>query len=319
MPALPPMRFGTIAIVGRANVGKSTFLNAALGQPLAIVSPLPQTTRDALLGIVTHGDAQLAFLDTPGLHRAKTELGRRMNATANEAARAADVVLFVTDGGRPSSRPRETTEVDPADIELLKRLPSEARVIAAINKVDLVKSKEKLLPLLVGLSEARPLEAVVPVSFRRQADVNRVLDLLAPLVPEGAPGYENDTLTDRPSSYFAREYVREAVLESARGEVPHAVAVSLDEYDEAPKTVRISATIHVEKLGQRKILVGRGGEKLKEIGTRARKRIEGLIERPVFLGLFVRVTPRWKSMPRQLAELGYGPSSHGDRAEKGRQ
>lgn len=318
MPALPPMRFGTIAIVGRANVGKSTFLNAALGQPLAIVSPLPQTTRDALLGIVTHGDAQLAFLDTPGLHRAKTELGRRMNATANEAARAADAVLFVTDPGRPTGTPRDAAEPDREDMDLLKRLPSKSRVVAAINKVDLVKSKEKLLPLLVGLSNVRELEAVVPVSFRKLADVKRVLDLLGPLVPEGPPGYDGDTLTDRPSSYFAREYVREAVLESARGEVPHAVAVSLDEYDEADKTVRIRATIHVEKIGQRKILVGRGGEKLKEIGTRARKRIEGLIERPVFLGLFVRVTPRWKSMPRQLAELGYGPSGRGERAERGR-
>jgi GTP-binding protein Era len=310
------MRFGTIAIVGRANVGKSTFLNAALGQPLAIVSPLPQTTRDALLGVVTHGDAQLAFLDTPGLHRAKTELGRRMNATANEAARAADAVLFVTDTGRPSGRSQDAVTPDPQDLELLQRLPSKARVVAAVNKVDLVKAKEKMLPLLVGLSDARELEAVVPVSFRKQADVKRVLDLLAPLLPEGAPGYEEDTLTDRPSSYFAREYVREAVLSSARGEVPHAVAVSLDEYDEAGKTVRIQATIHVEKVGQRKILVGHGGEKLKEIGTRARKRIEALIERPVFLGLFVRVTPRWKSMPRQLAELGYGPSGRGERAEK---
>jgi GTPase len=310
------MRFGTIAIVGRANVGKSTFLNAALGQPLAIVSPLPQTTRDALLGIVTHGDAQLAFLDTPGLHRAKTELGRRMNATANEAARAADVVLFVTDGGRPLARSRDTVAPDPEDLELLARLPSSSRVLAVINKVDLVKSKDKLLPLLVGLSEVRTLEAIVPVSFRKAADVKRVLDLLAPLVPEGAPGYDDDTLTDRPSSYFAREYVREAVLESARGEVPHAVAVSLDEYDEAPKTVRIRATIHVEKLGQRKILVGRGGEKLKEIGTRARKRIEGLIGRPVFLGLFVRITPQWKSVPRQLAELGYGPSGRAGRDDK---
>jgi GTP-binding protein Era len=317
MPALLPMRFGNIAIVGRANVGKSTFLNAALGQPLAIVSPLPQTTRDALLGIVTHGDAQLAFLDTPGLHRAKTELGRRMNATANEAARAADAVLFVTDPGRPQPRAREPAP-DPEDLELLKRLPPKSRVIAAINKVDLVKNKERLLPLLVGLSEARPLEAVVPVTFRRQADVTRVLDLLGPLVPEGEPGYDEETLTDRPSSYFAREYVREAVLESARGEVPHAVAVSLDEYDEAQKTVRIRATIHVEKVGQRKILVGSGGAKLKEIGTRARKRIEGLIERPVFLGLFVRVTPQWKSVPRQLAELGYGPSGRGDKAERRR-
>jgi len=313
------MRFGTIAIVGRANVGKSTFLNATLGQPLAIVSPLPQTTRDALLGVATHGDAQLAFLDTPGLHRAKTELGRRMNATALEAARAADVVLFVTDTGPARSRnSRRGLLLDAEDVELLERLPPRSRIVAAVNKVDLVPSRERLLPLLDALTKVRTLEAVVPVTFRRKADVTRVVELLATLLPEGEPGYDADMLTDRPSSYFAREYVREAVLESARGEVPHAVAVSLDEYDEAPKTVRIRATIHVEKLGQRKILVGRGGEKLKEIGTRARKRIEGLIERPVFLGLFVRVTPRWKSMPRQLAELGYTGTPTKERAGEGR-
>jgi GTP-binding protein Era len=268
------MRFGTIAIVGRANVGKSTFLNAALRQPLAIVSALPQTTRDTLLGVAAHGDAQLAFLDTPGVHRAKTELGRRMNVAALEAARAADVVLFVTDTGPARSRvSRGGLGLDPDDDALLGKLPPRARVVAAVNKVDLVPSRERLLPLLQALTAARELEAVVPVTFRRADDVRRVLDLLEELVPEGPPGYDPDALTDRPSSYFAREYVREAVLLGARGEVPHAVAVSLDEYDEAPKTVRIRATIHVEKVGQRKILVGRGGEKLKEIGTRARQRI----------------------------------------------
>jgi len=304
------MRFGTIAIVGRPNVGKSTFLNAALGQPLAIVSRVPQTTRDALLGVATHGDAQLAFLDTPGLHRAKNELGRRMNATAMEAAREADVVLFVTEATK-LTRQTAGDPVDPEDHALIARLPARARAVAIVNKVDRLPSPEHLLPLLDALTRERQFEAVVPVSFLRDEDVRRVLDVVAPLLPEGPAGYDADTLTDRPSSYFAREYVREAVLESARGEVPHAVAVSLDEYDEASKTVHIRATIHVEKVGQRKILVGRGGEKLKEIGIRARQRIEGLIERPVYLGLFVRVTPRWKNVPRQLAELGYAAPTKG--------
>jgi GTP-binding protein Era len=194
-------------------------------------------------------------------------------------------------------------------------LPEGAKIVVAVNKVDLLSNRTRLLPLLSAFSEARALEAIVPVSFRKKADATRVLDLLAPLVPAGPPGYEPDTLTDRPSSFFAREYVREAVLESARGEVPHAVAVSLEEYDEAGRTVRIAATIHVEKVGQRKILVGHGGEMLKRVGTRARERIEGLIGRKVFLGLFVRVTPRWKSAPRMLAELGYGATKvpRGDR------
>lgn len=299
------MRFGTIAIVGRANVGKSTFLNAALGEPLAIVSPLPQTTRDTLLGVVHRDEAQLAFLDTPGLHRARTELGRRMNASAREAARAADIVLFVTDVEHLLVPPAKQKPLDPEDTRLLAELDARVPAIAVVNKIDKLRDRTKLIPLLDALAKARSFEAIVPVSVRKAADVERLLEVLAKLVPEGPPGYDADTLTNRPSSFFVREYVREAVLASARGEVPHAVAVGIDSYDDGPKLVRIEATLHVEKTGQRAILVGRGGQKLKEIGTKARERIETLVGRKVFLKLFVRVTPRWKSVPRQLAELGY--------------
>jgi GTP-binding protein Era len=299
------MRFGTIAIVGRANVGKSTFLNAALGEPLAIVSPLPQTTRDTLLGVVHREDAQLAFLDTPGLHRARTELGRRMNANAHEAARVAEVILFMTDTERLASSKGKGEALDPEDARLLTELGGSTPAVAVINKIDLVRDRTKLIPLLDALSKARPFEAIVPLSLRKPGDVERLLKVLAEIVPEGPAAYDADTLTNRPSSFFVREYVREAVLAGARGEVPHAVAVEIDSYDEAPKIVRIEATLHVEKTGQRVILVGRGGQKLKEIGTQARLRIEKLVGRKVFLKLFVRVTPRWKSVPRQLAELGY--------------
>jgi len=302
------MRFGTIAIIGRANVGKSTFLNAALGEPLAIVSPLPQTTRDTLLGVVHRDDAQLAFLDTPGLHRARNELGRRMNGSAREAARAADLVLFVTDVDYLNTPAAKREPIDPEDMRLLAGLDPKIPAVVAINKLDRLRDRTKLIPLLDALNKLRPFEAIVPVTVRSPKDVERLLRLLAGHVPEGPAGYDADTLTNRPSSFFVREYVREAVLAGARGEVPHAVAVSIDSYDDGPKLVRIEATLHVEKQGQRAILVGRGGQKLKEIGTRARERIEKLVGRKVFLKLFVRITPRWKSVPRQLAELGYEPA-----------
>jgi GTP-binding protein Era len=299
------MRFGTIAIVGRTNVGKSTFLNAALGEPLAIVSPLPQTTRDVLLGVVNQDGAQLAFLDTPGLHRAHTELGRRMNAQAREAGRAADIALFVTDVSSITRKRPGGNALDPEDVALLSDIDEKTPTVAVVNKVDLVSKKDRLLPLLDQLNGLRNFAAILPVSLRKAEDVSRVLAALREVLPEGEAGYPADFFTDRPTSFFVREYVRESVLGFARGEVPHAVAVSIDEYDDGPKLVRIQATIHVEKQGQRKILVGDGGDKIKQIGTKARERIEELVGRKVYLGLFVRITPSWKSMPRQLAELGY--------------
>ena len=309
------MRFGTVAIIGRANVGKSTFLNAALGEPLAIVSPLPQTTRDTLLGVVHGDDAQLAFLDTPGLHREKNELGRRMNHSAREAVRAADVMLFVTDVSHLLTRDGAKTPLNPEDARLLADVGPGVPAVAVVNKIDLLRDRTRLIPLLDALGRARTFEAIVPVSLRKPNDVERLLHVLAELVPEGPAGYDDDTLTNRPTSFFVREYVREAVLGGARGEVPHAVAVSIDSYDDGPELVRVEATIHVEKTGQRAILVGKGGLKLKEIGTQARMRIEKFVGKKVFLKLFVRVTPRWKSVPRQLAELGYEGAPKGERED----
>jgi GTP-binding protein Era len=312
------MRFGTIAIVGRANVGKSTFLNAALGEPLAIVSPRPQTTRDALLGVVHRPEAQIAFVDTPGLHRPRTELGRRMNATARGTARTTDVVVLMTDVSSLTTS-REQAEKEPLlaeDLELIKDMSESATAVVVINNNDLLKDKSRLLHLLAKLSETRSFAALIPISAKSQDGVERVLDEVAALLPEGPAGYDESTLTDKPTRFFVREYVREQVLIATEGEVPHAVAVSVEEVSETTKVVIVKATIHVEKDGQRAILVGKGGAQIKEIGTGARKRLEELVGRKVHLELFVRVTPRWKSMPRQLAELGYdNPSGHKDEPE----
>ncbi len=310
------MRAGTIAIVGRSNVGKSTLLNQILGERLAIVSPLPQTTRDALLGVVRREGAELAFLDTPGIHKPKTELGSRMNSSAMSAAESADVVVFVTDASSGSKLVAKKTkrsdatpplaELVPEDADLLKSMKlSKAPAILALNKVDLVRDKGLLLPLLQSYLDYVPFRALVPISALQNDGIDRLLEAIAELLPEGEAGYPEDTLTDKPSSFFAREYVREQVLNSLKGEIPHAVAVSIDSFDEASDKLRIAATLHVEKVGQRKIIVGTGGTVIKALRLGAEHRLRRLLGRKVKLELFVRVTPRWKDAPRMLAELGY--------------
>ncbi len=314
------MRFGTVALVGRTNVGKSTFLNQALDENLAIVSPRPQTTRDSLLGIASLDDAQFAFIDTPGVHRPRTELGRRMNNAAYDSIRGADAVLMMTDAWTraPATPPpallgddssQENRWIRPGDMEIMARIkqlsPLSAPVVLVINKADRCKDKNLLLPMLDAYAKLHPYAELIPTSVRKKGNTQHLLSLLSRLLPEGPHGYDQETLTNRPVLFFVREYVREAVLNQLSREVPHAVAVSIDHADESPTLLRISATIHVEKAGQRKIVVGHGGERIKSIGIFARKRVEELIEKQVHLELFVRVTAEWKNTPRQLAELGY--------------
>ncbi len=317
------MRAGTIAIIGRSNVGKSTLLNQILGERLAIVSPLPQTTRDALLGVVRREGAELAFLDTPGVHRPKSELGSRMNSSALSAAETADVVVYVADatiGARAVEKkskrergPLPLAELVPEDAALLSELAPLSKVpsVLALNKVDAVRNKGLLLPLLQSYLDARPFRTLVPLSALENDGVERLLDEVAALLPEGEASYPADTLTDKPSSFFAREYVREQVLLGLKGEIPHAVAVSIDTFDESSDKLRIAATIHVEKISQRKIVVGSGGAVIKSLRLGAERRLSRLLGRKVRLELFVRVTPRWKDAPRMLAELGYERPSGG--------
>jgi GTP-binding protein Era len=278
-----------------------------LGEPLAIVSPLPQTTRDNVLGVVHRKDAQLAFLDTPGVHQPRSELGRRMNAAALDAARTADLVLFMTDISAltPPKKHAKDKSVQELDFELLANVPKQATTVLVVNKVDALRDKTKLLPALVAYQAKRDFAALIPISVQTDDGVERVLAALSEALPEGEAGFDEDTLTDRPTSFFAREYIREQVLLAMRGEIPHAVAVSIDEFVEGQKSSTIRATVHVEKVGQRKIIIGTGGLQIKQIRVGAQARIAELLGHKVHLELFVRVTPQWKSMPRQLAELGY--------------
>lgn len=310
-----PRRSGKVALIGRPNVGKSTLLNAALEQPLAIVSPVPQTTRDAILGVIHRGSAEIALLDTPGLHRPRTELGRVMNSAAREAARSADVILFVTEMPQPKGDAARPAHVrpHPGDLTLLADLPEGVPVVLALNKIDRVRDKALMLPLLEALGKAREFASVVPISARKEDGIDRVIEEVGKLCPLGDWRFNEDDLTDRPTRFFAAEYVREQILRATQEEVPHASAVAIDRYLEPPPggsgVVHIDATIHVERPGQKKILIGKNAEMLKRIGTEARRRIEELVGRQINLKLWVRVTSDWRQSTSTLEELGYSKTA----------
>jgi GTP-binding protein Era len=313
-----------VALIGRANVGKSTFLNVALGEPLAIVSSRPQTTRESLLGVVCRNEAEIALIDCPGIHKPINELGHRMNATAMEGLRQADLVLFVTDvvdlarASRSSTKKSSTTNHKQfeQDRELLAEIPEETPGIIVVNKIDLFVDKTQLLPVLSNLGSMRPAYPIIPISCLQRADVERVLDVLVPLLPEGEHRYSPDTLTDRPVRYFVTEYIREQVIHTTSGEIPFAVAVTLDEFSEFPTVTVIKATISVEKDGQRAILIGRAGRQIREVGILSRQRIERLLQKQVHLELFVRTKRKWRDNRLHLDELGYSQQkSSQNRAE----
>jgi GTPase len=296
------VRSGTVALIGRSNVGKSTLLNAALAMPLAVVSAQPQTTRQMLLGVVRHDGAEVVLLDTPGLHRAGSRLGKEMNKAARHAARTADVIVFMT--GLPP-KPRHGLAPHRGDFALLREIEDDRPVVLVINKVDLAGDKTLLFPLIEAFSKEREFAAVVPISALKSNGVKQVLDEVAKRLPEGSPQFDEDTMTDRPLRWFVTEYIREPILRSTSQEVPHSIAVTVESYEEPPiGVVTIHATIHVERDGQKRIIVGTGGSVVKKIGINARKRIEDLLGRQVNLQLFVRVTGSWRDKPQQLADFG---------------
>lgn len=282
---------GFVAILGRPNAGKSTLLNALLGQKVAIVAPRPQTTRNAIQGVLTTTQAQVVFVDTPGIHKSTTMLNKRMMDTVRASAQT-DVVLYLIDAASP------LTEEDSQAIDLVKKL--EAPVIAVLNKVDRVKPKEKMLDVITRLTELYNFAAYIPVSALNGEGLDVLRKEIIARLPEGPPLYPEDYLTDQPERFLAAELIREQVLKLTREEVPHAVAVMIEKWEDTPKLIRIAATIYVERTGQKSIVIGAGGAMLKRIGTDARKQIETLTGKKVFLETFVKVQPNWREDPEFL-------------------
>jgi GTPase len=277
---------GFVSLIGLPNAGKSTLLNALVGQKVAIVADKPQTTRTSIQGVLTLPDAQIVFLDTPGIHKADSPLNRRLMQAVRAALDERDLLLFVADARRKFG------EDDRRAIDLARK-PG-APVALVLNKVDLLQDKKVLLPLIEQYKAAFEFAEYVPVSATKRTGLDDLRSVILKYLPEGPAYFPEDYVTDQPERFLAAELVREKVLLATRQEVPHSVAVTVDRWEETPRITRIYATIRVERDGQKAIVIGSGGAMLKEIGTLARQEMERLFGVKIFLDLHVRVQPGWR-------------------------
>jgi len=285
-------RAGFVAILGRPNAGKSTLLNALMGTKLAIVAPRPQTTRTSIQGVLRLPGAQIVFVDQPGIHESSTLLNKRMMDQVRASADA-DVVLFLVDATA------RFNDDDAGAVDLAKKTGAPA--IAVFNKIDKLREKAKLLALIERYQAMHDFAAYVPISALKGDGVDLLRKEILARLPEGPALYPKDHLTDQPERFLAAEIIREKVLHLTRQEVPHAVAVMIENWEDTPGLVRIAATIYIERPGQKAILIGAGGALLKKIGTLARREIETLVGKKVFLQTFVKVRPNWRQDPEFLA------------------
>ena len=290
-------RAGTVAIVGRPNVGKSTLLNHLVGCKLSITSSRPQTTRLRITGIVTRAGAQIVFVDTPGYQTEHDNaLNRVMNRSVAASLHEVDAVVWMV----------EALKFDGRDQQLAKVLPPDARVILAINKTDAVKEKNRLLPFIAGLSAHRRFEAIIPISAAKGSQIDTLLDAIVPLLPEGPPLHAADELTTVNERLLAAELLREKLFRQLGEELPYAATVEIEQFKHEGDMRRIAASILVDKDSQKAIVIGKRGAKLKEIATRARQDMERLFGGKVFLEVWGKVRRGWANSESALKRMGFG-------------
>ena len=296
MTTSPAFRTGFIAIVGRPNVGKSTLLNHLIGQKVSITSRKAQTTRHRVTGIRTEADAQYVFVDTPGFQtQHRNALNRVMNRTVTQVLQDVDVVLFVV----------EALHFDNRDRQVLDLLPADRPVLLVINKVDQVGDKNELLPFMEKLSALFPFAAIVPVSAQQSVQLDQLLQEVRPHLPESAPMFAEDEITDRSERFLAAELLREKIFRQSGEEIPYSVSVEVEKFEMDGNLRRIHAAVVVDKPGQKAILIGKGGEKLKTIATQARLDMEKLFGGKVYLEVWVKVKSGWADDERAVKSLGY--------------
>ncbi|TNF33546.1 MAG: GTPase Era [Gammaproteobacteria bacterium] len=290
-------RCGCVAIVGRPNVGKSTLLNYLVGQKLSITSRKPQTTRDRVIGIHTEGDTQMVFVDTPGMHKAEGRaINRYMNREAMAALNGVDVVLMVVEAPR-------WTEADDAVLSVIKH--AGCPVILVLNKIDKMADKSQLLPFIASVQSRHEFRDIVPVSALKATQLDRLLECVTPLLPESEFWYPEDQVTDRSERFLVAEIIREKIMRQLGEEIPYRIAVGIDRFVQEGAVTHIDATIYVERAGQKAIVIGDKGQRLKQIGEDARADIERMLDGRVMLGLWVKVRSGWSDDERILRSLGY--------------
>lgn len=292
-------RSGFVAIVGRPNVGKSTLLNGIVKQKVAIMSNKPQTTRNKIQGIYTDDDAQIVFIDTPGIHKPKSELSTFMNRSAYSATRDVEVILFLTNVDEKMSTG------DKMIIENLRS--SNSKVFLVLNKIDLL-TKEELFNYITNLNEEYQdiFSEIIPISAKKQTNVSRLVELIKQNLPEGVMYYPDDMISDHPERFIFKEIIREKILQLTGEEVPHSIAVTIDNIKRKKNdSLLIQATIIVERDSQKGIIIGKNGSKLKQIGTLARSELENILGSKIYLETFVRVEKNWRNKQFHLNELGY--------------